>query len=72
MFDISERIKYLRIKNDLTQKKMAEIIGIKEVSYQRYEYGDSTPGLTKLVFLADYFDVSLDYLIGRSNNPKRI
>ncbi|MCL1789627.1 MAG: helix-turn-helix domain-containing protein [Oscillospiraceae bacterium] len=71
MFKINERIKYLRTEKNLTQKKMAKIIGVKEVSYQRYEYGHSIPNLIKLVFLADYFDVSLDYLVGRSDSPER-
>ena len=72
MYIINERIKYLRNEKKITQKKLAEIIGIKEVSFQRYEYGISRPSLKMLIALADYFDVSLDYLVGRSDNPGRL
>lgn len=62
----NERIKQLRIEKNITQKKMAEILNIKEFSYQRFEY-DSRPNLDNLITLADYFDVSVDYLLGRTD-----
>jgi len=71
MLIIHERIKHLRKEKNITQKSLAEIIGVKEVSFQRYEYDMARPSLEKLVVIADYFDVSMDYLIGRSDNPKR-
>ncbi|MCL2077411.1 MAG: helix-turn-helix domain-containing protein [Oscillospiraceae bacterium] len=67
---ISERIKYLRVKNKLTQKKTAEIAGVQEVSFQRFEYGTLRPSLDTLIILADYFGVSLDYLVGRTDKPE--
>lgn len=69
MATFGERLKELRKNKDLTQKEMANILGISEVSYQRYEYNISTPEYKKLIFLADYFHISLDYLVGRSDNP---
>ena len=39
------------------------------IGYQRYEYGDREPAYQNLIALADYFDVSLDYLVGRSASP---
>jgi transcriptional regulator with XRE-family HTH domain len=68
---IGERLKTLRSERKPTQKEIAEAVHITEVSYQRYEYGTVRPSLDTLIALADYFDVSLDYLVGRSNNPKR-
>jgi transcriptional regulator with XRE-family HTH domain len=71
MLIIHERIKSLRKKNKITQKKMADFLDVDEVTFQRYEYGIRRPSLDLLVALADYFDVSMDYLIGRSNDPKK-
>ena len=70
MFILSERIKQLRVDKNLTQKQVAEILEIKEVSFQRFEYEIRRPGLDTLIKLADYFGVSLDYLVGRTDNPK--
>lgn len=63
----------LELKNDrkLLQKDIAEAINITVRNYQRYEKGEAQPTLPVLLKLADFFDVSLDYLVGRSDNPKR-
>ncbi len=59
------------MRRGITQKQMAEICKINERSYQNYEGGDRVPNLDGLIALADYFDVSLDYLVGRSDDPER-
>lgn len=64
---IAKRVKDLRKQNNVTQKALAEYLGIAEVSYQRFEYGTSSLKLENLVKLADYFEVSLDYLVGRTD-----
>jgi transcriptional regulator with XRE-family HTH domain len=69
MLKINERIKKLRFDNKLTQKQMAEILDIREVSYQRFEYGTSRPSLDTLLLIAEHFKCSLDWLIGRTDNP---
>lgn len=66
-----ERLKELRISRSLTQKEIADSVGMAPVAYQRYEYGTREPAYQKLIALADYFDVSLDYLVGRSDDPTR-
>lgn len=71
MGKINERIKMLRTSNGLTQKQLADAINVSEVSLQRFEYGSSRPSLDTLIALADLFDVSLDYLCGRSDEPER-
>ena len=68
---IHERLKSLRKSSKTTQKSIATAIGVSEVSYQRFEYGTVRPSLETLITLADYFDVSLDYLVGRSDDPVR-
>lgn len=66
-----ERLKDLRISRNLTQKDVYTTVGLSMLGYQRYEYGDRTPPLPTLLALADFFDVSLDYLVGRSDEPSR-
>ncbi len=62
-------LRELRAERNLTQKDIYEAIGMSAIGYQRYEYGDRAPAYEKLLALADYFDVSLDYLAGRCDNP---
>jgi len=64
----NERVKYLRIKNNITQKAIAEFLGTTERGYRNYEINKSTPNYETLLKLADYFNVSIDYLVGRSDN----
>lgn len=69
--DFSERLISLRKTRNLTQKQVYESIEMSALGYQRYEYGTREPAYNKLIALADYFNVSLDYLVGRSDNPER-
>ena len=64
-----ERIKELRISKHLTQKDVSNYINITTNAYQKYEYGTRKPDIDIFIKLADYFDVSLDYLLGRTDNP---
>jgi len=66
----SDRIKELRKARKMTQRQMANALGITERSYQRYE-AENNPNNETLIKLADFFDVSTDYLLGRSDNPRR-
>ena len=59
------RLKEIRLKRNLTQKKLSEVIGCSVGAYSKYEVGDREPPLDVLCKLADYYDVSVDYLIGR-------
>ena len=67
----SERLVELRKSRGLTQKQVYEGVSMSMLGYQRYEYGEREPSFQKLIALADYFDVSLDYLVGRSDDPTR-
>lgn len=60
-----ERLIEQRKLNNLTQRQIADMLGIKQPSYIRYEKGDAQPSLESLVKLADIFDVSIDFLLGR-------
>ena len=71
MVNLAAQFKKVRTERNLTQKQTAEGIGVTEQAYQRYEYGKVVPSATVLIALADFYDVSLDYLCGRSDNPER-
>lgn len=61
----SERLKELRKEKQLTQQELAEILGVKRNTYSDWENGKSEPNYKKLVKIADFFGVSLDWLFGR-------
>lgn len=65
------RLKELRIAKGFTQKQVADLLGMVQRNYQRYETGEVDPPLSKAIALADYFNVSLDYLVGRSDVPEK-
>ena len=67
----SMRLKELRKSRKLNQVDLGKIAGITSKQIQRYESGESEPRLSVLVRLSDYFDVSLDYLVGRSDVRER-
>ena len=67
--DFSERLKSLRIEKNFTQADFAKSVGMSLRAYQYYETGAQEPTLSKLIALADFFGVSIDYLVGRTNNP---
>lgn len=71
MANLAERLIELKESKQLLQKEIASSISLSLRSYQRYEYGEREPTSSILIALADYFDVSLDYLVGRSDDPAR-
>lgn len=68
---LPDALKRFRKEYKVTQKHAAEISGVAERVFQSYEYGKVVPTVTVLISLADFFDVSLDYLVGRSDDPAR-
>ena len=70
-----ENIRSLRIDNGLTQKQVAQILGISQNTYSQYEVGVLNYPVDAIMKLADYYGVSTDYLLGRTNvkdpYPKR-
>lgn len=63
-----ERLRLLRKERKLKQKEMAELLQCAERNYQRLEYGKTNVTATTLMFLCDYFHVSADYLLGRTDD----
>ena len=66
---ISKRLKQLREDAGLSQSKIGQLVGVPQSSIYRYEQGQSVPSPKTFRWYADYFDVSLDYLFGRTNDP---
>ena len=62
------RLEDLRVDHDLTQQAVANILDCKREVYRRYEKGTRTIPIDFLIKLADYYDVSIDYIVGRRNN----
>ncbi|HIZ16177.1 MAG TPA: helix-turn-helix domain-containing protein [Firmicutes bacterium] len=65
------RLKELRKAKKLKQSDIANILGITTRNYQDYEYGKIDPPTSKMIILADYFNVSIDFLVGRSEKKGR-
>lgn len=61
------RVRDLREDHDKTQKEIAEMLNMQLTVYKRYEYGERELPLWAAIKLADYYKVSLDYLVGRTN-----
>lgn len=68
MLTFGEKIKELRIQKKLTQKKLAINLGTTERTVQTYEANAKKPSFEALIAIADFFQVSMDYLCGRTDN----
>ena len=66
MNTVLTRLKELRLEKKLSQQDLADIMDVSLRQYRRYETGEFEPSLSGWIFLADYYQVSLDYLVGRS------
>lgn len=64
------RLRYLRKQNNISQLKLAMDLSLNQNSISRYENGEREAGYDLLIKIADYFDVSVDYLLERTDNPK--
>ncbi len=70
MIKLYERIRNFREDRDLTQKQVAEMLGMSQTGYSKYETGENDIPTQILIKLADYYNTTTDYLLGRTDNPK--
>ena len=63
------RLKELREERRIYQRELANVLGMSFRGYQNYETGQSEPKLATLAAIADYYQVSIDYLVGRTDAP---
>ena len=67
-----QRLRDLREDKDLKQVQVASLLGIQQTVYSRYERGYQTIPVEHLLALADFYGVSTDYILGRTNDPRRV
>ena len=67
---ISERIRKLRKDLGISQEKIGKMLGAKQASINSYEHSKSAIPTKVLLWYAEFFDVSLDYIFGRTDNPR--
>ena len=65
MDEFSARLRYLRERRGISRATMSELCGLSKSMISKYERGERQPTLEPLIELADFFDVSMDYLCGR-------
>lgn len=65
-----QRIQDLRTDSDLSQKQISDILHISQRSYSHYETGSRNIPIEMLIRLANYYETSIDYLVGRTDNKK--
>lgn len=66
---LQDRLKELRDKESISQKKLGEILNMSQQAIAKWETGAASPDPVMLIKIADYFGVSIDYLVGRTDNP---
>lgn len=72
MATLADRIKELRKQHNLTQAELGKILGVGKTTISMYENGNSTPNDEIKLKLSDYFNVSLDYLLGKSSQINHV
>ena len=70
MQEVAQRLKNLRESVSLSQAKIAALMGATQASVNRYENGQTNPPLKILLWYADFFDVSMDYIFARTEQPE--
>ncbi len=63
------RLKEIRSSKGISQLKIAMDLNMNQNTISRYETGEREPGINELIKIADYFNISVDYLLERTNNP---
>ena len=64
---LTERLKLLRKEQRVYQRELAEYLGVSVRTYQFYESGHNEPNIKSLIALADFYGVTIDYLVGRTD-----
>ena len=66
---LGNRLKELRTSKKMTQDDMANLLNIKRQTYSAYERGISFPDINSVSYMADFFNVSVDYILGKTDIP---
>jgi len=65
MISFQSRLKDLRTERNISQKELAELMHMSKMAISHWENGHSEPSIAQLILLSDFFEVSVDYLIGK-------
>lgn len=65
--DFANRLKELRIENNESQQQLGQVVNMSKMAISHWESGHSEPSITQLILIANHYDVSIDYLVGREN-----
>lgn len=71
IFMVFKNLRSIREDRDIRQKELAKYLNVSQNTYSQYETGVISLTAEVLIKLADYYDVSIDYLLDRTNDPKR-
>ena len=66
----SEKLKELRREQNVSQENLGKVLGYSRTAISAYELGRNEPSFSELIKIADFFNVSIDYLLGRTNKPQ--
>lgn len=70
MTEFSKRLQMLRERQHKSRRVVSELCGLPTDAIRRYERGEAKPTADSLIAIANYFEVSIDYLLGRTDNPR--
>ncbi len=68
---IYSRLRDLREDRDMNQTQVAKMLGMSQTGYSKYETGENDVPTTILIKLAKFYNTSIDYLLGQTNDPRR-
>ena len=69
MIRFKERLKELRIERGISQQDLGKLVNTSKMGVSHWENGHSEPSISQLIILSDFFEVSVDYLIGKTDFP---
>lgn len=72
MKTFADRLRELKARDKVSQAQLIRDLKLGKKTLYNYEHGERTPPLETVVSIADYFSVSIDYLVGRSDDPRRL
>ena len=67
MISFKERLKELRTERNITQQELGKLVNMSKMAISHWESGHSEPSIGQLILLSDYFCVSVDYLVGKTD-----
>lgn len=68
MIEFKSRLRELRLEKNVSQKSLAKIVNMSKMAISHWESGHSEPSIAQLIILSEYFDVTVDYLIGKTES----